>query len=260
MSIVVFQHHPEEGPGRLGEILANQGHHLRYVRLDLGQALPADLDNVDGVISMGGPQNVDEGEKYPWIAKEIAYLKQAHDAGLPVVGICLGAQMIAVAHGGKVGPMMTPVPPVKPGETPPADAPQPKPNPEVGWQNVKIVFPGTMETIYQGIPWDTMQFHLHGQEVTGLPPGVMSFCGSKSCRTQAFKIGFKTYAFQYHFEWNQAELTKRAKDPFVTQAGGNPEAIIADIPKYYDDYRRVGDRLCENIATLLMPVDKRANR
>jgi GMP synthase-like glutamine amidotransferase len=99
---------------------------------------------------------------------------------------------------------------------------------------------------------------MHGQEVTALPPGVMSFCNTKACRTQAFKIGYKTFAFQYHFEWTQADLVKRAKDPFVVASGGNPEQIIADIPKYYDDYRRVGDRLCENIATLLMPLDKRS--
>ena len=104
MALIVFEHHPLETTGRLGTVLNQHGHKLRYVRLHRGEAVPTDLDDVDGVIAMGGPMNVDEVEKHDWMQPEMDYLKAAHDANLPVLGICLGAQMLAHALGGKVAP------------------------------------------------------------------------------------------------------------------------------------------------------------
>lgn len=236
MSLVVFQHEKHETPARLGSILRDYGHKLRVVELYAGQAVPTDLDDVDGVISMGGTANVEDGAKFPWIAAEMAYLKKAHEAGLPVVGVCLGAQLIAAALGGTVAAMAAP---------------------EVGWGGVRLGFPGTIETIYQGVPWDTMQFHLHGQEVTQLPPGATPLSGTKACKTQSFKVGMRTFGFQYHFEWTDKDLEAAVRDPLVTKAGASPDAILADSEKHYDNYRRLGDRLCETLAMVLFPLDKR---
>lgn len=236
MSLLVFQHQANETPARFGEILRDQGHRLRVIKIGEGQPVPADLDDVDGVISMGGAANVDEVAKYPWLNAEMDYIKKAFAANIPIVGVCLGAQLIATALGGKVAAMAAP---------------------EVGWQGVKLAFPGTTDTIYQGIPWDSVQFHLHGQEVATLPPNGVPLAGSKACKTQAFKVGLKTYAFQYHFEWNEKDLRAAAKDELVTKAGVNPDAIINDIEKHYDSYRRLGDRLCETMAVMLFPIDKR---
>ncbi len=233
MSLLVFQHHPNENPAQLGTILNDHGHKLRTIKLYEGEPVPPDLDDVDGVLSMGGPQNVDEAAKYPWITDEMAYLKLAHEKGLPIVGVCLGAQLIAAALGGKVAAMA---------------------QPEVGWQNVKLAFPGQIDPIYQGITWDSMQFHLHGQEVTALPPGATPLSGSKQCKTQAFKVGLTTYAFQYHFEWTEADLAVAARDPLASAAGVKPEALATQTREFYDDYRRRGDRLSEMMAMMLFPV------
>jgi GMP synthase (glutamine-hydrolysing) len=237
MSLLVFQHHPGETPDEFGRTLRDYGHKLRVIKLHEGQSVPTDLDDVDGVISLGGPMNVEEVALYGWIEKELAYLKLAHEAGKPIVGICLGAQLIAAALGGKVTAMASP---------------------EVGFQNLKLGIPaGTTETLYQGIPWDTMQFHLHGQEVSALPPGAVPLAGSKMCKTQAFRVGLRTYAFQYHFEWDVNGLRTAARDPLVEKAGAKSEDILQQIELHFDSYRRVGNRLSETIAIMLFPIDKR---
>jgi GMP synthase (glutamine-hydrolysing) len=236
MSLLVFQHHKNEPASILGTVLRDHGHHLRVIELYAGQSVPSDLDNVDGIISMGGPANVDETEKYPWLAKEMEYLKNAHARSVPMVGICLGAQLIATALGGKVAAMA---------------------KPEVGWAGIKLAFPGTVDTIYQGIPWESMQGHLHGQEVTQLPPGGTPLAGSKLCKTQAFKVGLTTYAFQYHFEWTEQDIRLAAKDEMVARSDTTSDSIEKGIAQHYDGYRRLGDRLCETIALMLFPVDKR---
>jgi GMP synthase (glutamine-hydrolysing) len=236
MSLLVFQHDRTEPPAVLGSILRDHGHRLRVVELFDGQPLPPDLDDVDGIVSMGGSPNVDQAAEYPWIAGEMALLKQAHDRSIPIVGVCLGAQLIAAALGGKVAAMATP---------------------EAGWANVKQSFPGTIDTIYQGIPWDTMQVHMHGQEVTTLPPGGTPLAGSKLCKTQAFRVGMTTYGFQYHFEWDRNGIVEASKDGLVGKAGVTAESIVQGIEQHYHSYRRLGDRLCETIALMLFPLDRR---
>jgi GMP synthase (glutamine-hydrolysing) len=235
MSLLVFQHERHEPPAVLGSILRNQGHRLRVIELFAGQPVPPDLDDVDGIVSMGGSPNVDQAADYPWMAAEMAMIKQAHDRSIPIVGVCLGAQLIAAALGGKVAPMATP---------------------EAGWANVKQAFPGTIDTIYGGIPWDTMQVHMHGQEVTALPPGGTPLAGSKLCKTQAFRVGMTTYGFQYHFEWDHNDIAQAARDPLVAKAGVTAESITKGLEQHYPSYRRLGDRLCETIALMLFPIDR----
>lgn len=236
MSLLVFQHERHEGPGVLGTILQGYGHRLRTIEIHNGHKMPCDLDDVDGLIVMGGNMNVDEVERHPWLNDEMAFIKAAHEARKPIVGICLGAQLIAKALGGEVAAMK---------------------KPEVGWQNVKLAFPGTIDPVHAGVAWTTMQFHLHGQEVTKLPPGGTPLSGSAACRTQAFNVGATTYAFQYHFEWDRKAIDAICDDELVKRAEADPAAIRADIKKHYDSYRRIGDRICHNLATLILPIDKR---
>jgi GMP synthase (glutamine-hydrolysing) len=235
MSLLVFQHERNEPPAVLGSILRDHGHRLRVVELFAGQPVPPDLDDVDGIVSMGGSPNVDQAADYPWMAAEMAMIKQAHDRSIPIVGVCLGAQLIAAALGGKVSPMATP---------------------EAGWANVTQSFPGTIDTIYGGIPWDTMQMHMHGQEITALPPGGTPLAGSKLCKTQSFRVGMTTYGFQYHFEWDHNDIAQAARDSLVAKAGVTAESITKGIEHHYPSYRRLGDRLCETIALMLFPIDR----
>lgn len=239
MSILVFQHESNEPAAILGDVLQRQGHRLRTVKLFAGESIPTDLDDVDGIVTMGGSANVDEVAKHSWMQPEMDLIKTAREAGLPVVGICLGAQLIAAAMGGKVEKMETP---------------------EVGWETLNVAFPGTTDPVFSGITWKAPQFHLHGQQITELPPGATPLAGSAACRTQAFKMGFNTYAFQFHFEWSQQAIAEMSRNELFASAGVTSESVLAGTKQHFSTYRRLGDRLCENIATFLFPIDKRAGR
>ncbi len=240
MAIVVFEHHAMETSARLGQTLRDHGHQLQVVRLYAGDAVPADLDDVDGVISMGGPMNIDQADEHEWITQEVAFIKSAHEARLPIVGVCLGAQLIAHALGGKV---------------------QKADNPEMGWLPVCQFRPGFPDTLFGGIPWTTLQFHSHSQQVSELPPGGVLLASSDCCKNQAFRVGLTTYAFQYHFEWTKSDIDGVLKQfaDWISKSAGDVDAIRQDTDTHYDLYRHMGDRLCDSLATLLFCIEHRLN-
>ena len=131
-----------------------------------GDPLPPDLDDVHGLLVLGGPQSVDQN--LPWMAREQELIREAHDRGLPVVGICLGAQMIAAALGGTVTRMETP---------------------EVGYKRVRVLPPGQTETILAGVPWESQLYLSHGDEISELPPGAQLLASSEACKVQVFRAG-----------------------------------------------------------------------
>ena len=236
MSILVFQHHPSETTSLLGKTLTEHGHRLTVKNLHAGDKLPVDLDDVTGLIIMGGPQNVDDTADYPWLEGEMELIRQAKERSLPMVGICLGAQLIAKALGGEVAGMAAP---------------------EVGFGEVKLTMPKFVDPVMQGIRWAFPAFHLHAQEVTKLPPEGMPIAMTAACKIQAFRVGLNIYCFQYHFEADRALIQTFAKFPLVEKAGMDAAAIDKQLDEHYKEYRRLGDRLCENIAVLLLPVDRR---
>lgn len=240
MSIVVFEHHPLETAGRLGTVLNEHGHKLRIVQLHRGEALPPDLDDVDGVVCMGGPQNTDELDQHGWMQPELDFIKAAHEADLPVVGICLGAQLIAAALGGEVAKMD---------------------QPEIGFGQVSSTFFGTVDPVLLGVPWNITMFHAHGHEVTKAPPGgtPIPLQGSKVSKCQAFKVGLNTYGFQYHFEWTRRMIDMILVDDAEFYGSGDKtvDELNLSLDADYDFYRHMGDRLCNNLSTLMFPLDKR---
>lgn len=240
MAIVVFQHHPLESPGRLGHILGEHGQKLDICRVHDDDPMPVDLDGVDGLLLMGGPPNTSGLAELPWMQREVELVKEAHALGLPVVGICLGAQIIAVALGGEVEPM---------------DAP------EAGFSTVSSSFFGSTDPILAGIPWHTPQFHLHGNQITKTPPGgtPIPLQSSKACKVQSFRVGMTTYGFQYHFEFTRGQLVDclDANAEFLSGGGVDVAGIKGDIDAHFNLHRHLGDRLCRNLTTLLYPVDKR---
>lgn len=243
MAIVVLQHADSDGIGRLGPILRDHGHALDIRRLDLspmqgGRPVPPDYDNVSGVISLGGPMNVgDAGVPGGWMDAELAYLKGAHERGLPLIGICLGAQMIAKSLGGEVGPMETPG--------------------EFGFNEVNVTVPGQTETMMAGIQWSSRQWQAHGQEIKKLPDGAALLATGKLCKVQAFKLGLRTYGFQYHFESDRADIDTFLADAWSRQLMEKLGLTAGDVTRqaeeHYAMFERLGNRLCGNMATYLFP-------
>lgn len=243
MAIIVFQHFARGTPGRIGVTFRDHGLQLDIRRLDLPESasnphFPSDFDEVDGVISLGGPQNV--GDADAWIRPEIEFLKEAHARQLPVVGVCLGAQLIAAALGGKVAPMS---------------------KPEWGFPVVSQHPVANTDTILSGVPWKIRQFQSHGQEITELPPGATLLQSSEQCKVQCFRAGIRTYAFQYHFECDKDMVVSFAENSQdeLRACGLDLGAIKAQADEHYDRFGIVSNRLCVNLASYLFPALHRAS-
>ncbi len=199
--------------------------------------VPADFDNVEGVVSLGGPQNV--GEDHAWMQPEIEYLREAHKRQLPLLGVCLGHQLIAHALGGKIGAME---------------------KPEWGFPMVNQHAVANTDIILAGVPWSSRQFQAHGQEVKELPAGATLLQSSEGCRVQAFRAGLRTYAMQYHFECDRDMVKKFAessKDE-LPAAGMTPGDVQVQVDQHYDRFAVIADRLCVNLAAYLLGVGKKA--
>jgi len=244
MTILVFQHQDFENPGRLSATLRDHGFRLDTRRVDLHgrAAIPADLDGVQGIVSMGGPQMVDQN--LDWMGPEMALIREAHARQLPVIGICLGAQLIASALGGRVAPMAG------------ADG---KPRVEWGFAPISLSPAGQTETLLSGVPWNAVQFHAHEQEVAQLPPDSTVLASSALCKVQAYKVGLRTLGVQFHFECDRPMLQQFIHDggSCIARAGQRPEDLARQADANYERYARAGDRLCVNLATYLFPLARR---
>lgn len=241
MAIIVFQHSDIGEAGRLGMTLRDHGFRLDIRRLDLDPTrIPPDYDDVQGVVSLGGPQNADdEGlAQDPWLRAEIDYLRGAHQRELPVIGVCLGAELIARALGGNVTKM---------------------PRPEYGFAPIRINPAGQVETILAGIAWEHPQLHLHSYEVSTLPPEATLLASSDACKVQAFKAGLRTCAFQFHFECDRPMIEAYGKRSAVelSECGFAPGEFTQQIDEHYARYARHSERLCVNIAAYLFPLERR---
>lgn len=236
MAIIVFQHDESNRPGRLGRVLRDQAHALDIRRLDRGAEVPPDFDNVTGVVSLGGPPNVSDAgtARAPWMAEELAFLREAHARQLPLIGVCLGAQMIAHALGGEVEPM---------AET------------EVGFHTISLTPAAHTEIALAGIPWDHAAFCHHGQQVTKMPEGATKLASSKKCGVQAFRVGLRTYAFQWHFEADRdgaLDIHRASSEKVVTEAD-----LRSQFETHGQAFARLSDRLSLNLASFVIPAGKR---
>lgn len=240
MAIVVFQHGEHVGPGRFGATFRDHGFSLDVRRLDLppasgGSSVPEDYDNVDGVLALGGEQNV--GDPLPWLDQEADYLRGAHEREIPVIGICLGAQLIAHGLGGTVAPM---------------------PTPEVGFHTVSLNPVGQVDPLLGGIAWDSPQFCSHGREITALPNGAVLLASSAACRVQCFRVGLRTFAVQYHPECDRGMIDRFCSGCSLMPRVGLTQAdISAQADRHGEIFSRLADRLCVNLVTLLFPASRR---
>jgi GMP synthase-like glutamine amidotransferase len=176
MKILVFQHVSSEHPGSFRDVIAARGHRMHQIELDEGEPIPA-LDDFDIMLVMGGPMDVWEEQKFPWLADEKAAIRKWVAAGRPYLGMCLGVQLLAEAMGGEVALMTAP--------------------PEVGMSKVQRLLP---DPIFRNIPELCTCFQWHGAEVVTLPPGARVLATSPGCAIQGFAIGRHAYGLQFHME------------------------------------------------------------
>ena len=237
MAIVILEHSPSTGAMRLAAALRDYGHRLRVIELHAGAAVPADLDDTDGIVATGGAYSVNDNE--PWMEPEMKLLAMADEVQLPVIGICLGSQVLARALGGEVGPMEGGI--------------------ELGWHEVALTPAGAEDPLYAGIAWTSMQFHWHQDQVTKVPDGARVLATSQRCQTQAWACGLRTYGFQYHPEvYADTVAAWAAQHPDdLLKARITLEELTTRTAEHYPTFERLSRRLFESIALLLVPSDRR---
>jgi GMP synthase (glutamine-hydrolysing) len=242
MAIIIFQHGDRLGPGRLGATLRDYGFTYDIRRPDLHpgshtRGVPKDLDDVHAVVILGGEQNVTDIERYPWMQEEAELIRKAHAAMVPIVGICLGAQLIAHALGGQVGPKETP---------------------DRGFRTLRLNPTGQTEAMLAGIPWSHPQVFACGQEIKQPAPGSIVLGSTETAKIAAYKVGLRTYGFLFHFECDAPMVKDMVGIDCTTIAGSNGHgAHHASPTAEYMAFARCADRLCVNIATLLFPLRRR---
>ncbi len=178
--VTIFRHIECEGPGYLDTVLRRRDVPTHLIAIDRGDTIPDTPRNTSGAISMGGPMSVNDSDT--WIAREVRYLRQAINQNLPVLGHCLGGQLIAKALKAKVSKN-----PVR----------------EIGWLDVQHLEEMNQPTWLQNFHQPQAVFHWHG-ETFELPAGATRLLSSAHCKNQAFMYNENVYAFQCHIEMTDA--------------------------------------------------------
>ncbi len=220
----LFQHVPFEGLGSIETWLAGQGAVVTATRFFADPALP-DPDGIDLLILMGGPMSVNDEGRYPWLAAEKRFVAEVIGRGKAVLGVCLGAQLIAAALGGRVTPN---------GEK------------EIGWFPVASLSPPDplppQATPIFRFPGESLVFHWHG-ETFALPAGALHLARSAACRNQAFQYGRRVVGLQFHLEMTPqaaAAIVDAGRDELVPARWVQPAAeILAAPPERYGENNRL---------------------
>ena len=218
--ILVFQHVPYEPLGTLDPLLKEAGFRIRYVNFGRQPESRPALDGYEALIVLGGPMNSDQIDSYPNLLTEVEIIREAVDRDMSVLGICLGAQLLAKALGGAV---------------------RRNRDREIGWFDVELTGDGSVDPVLSCFSARQTVFQWH-EDGIHLPPGATNLASSPASDVQAFRYGEHVYGFQFHLEvdtslierWltvpaNQATLIDEAGrvDPDVirTETGGRIDAL-----------------------------------
>lgn len=220
MNIHCLAHVPFEDAANIGIWTQDHGHILSYTRFFRDETLP-DIDSFEMLAVMGGPMNVHEYNDYPWLVGEKVFIKEAIDAGKKVIGVCLGAQLIADVLGGKITPNR---------------------QKEIGWHPVTLTEAGEDSNIFSSLPNKIDVFHWHG-DTFSIPPGAIHLATSQACANQAFLYGNHVLGLQFHMEYSRQSIEKMlthcadelVNGPFINTS----DAICAG----YDKIPQTTDRL-----------------
>lgn len=221
MNVHVFQHVPFEDIGSMALWCEAHNAQVTYTRFFESDTLP-DLETIDLLIVMGGPMSVNDEGVFPWLKAEKVFIREAVTRGMAVVGLCLGAQLIANALGARV---------YSNGLK------------EIGWFPVQGMRGGG-ETFH--FPQETTVFHWHG-ETFDLPPNAVHIARSSVCKHQAFQVGANVIAFQFHLETTPAcvaDMIQHCGDELVD------ETYIQGA----DEMRATPDHVYETVNKLMADV------
>jgi GMP synthase-like glutamine amidotransferase len=189
MRIQCLQHVSYEGPAQIADWAAANDHELCCTHLYRGEKLP-DMETFDCLLAMGGPMSASDDCDLPWMRDEKIFLENAIERHKAILGVCLGAQLLANVLGAKV---------------------HPNNEKEIGWFPIKLLSGPQTERLFGRAGNETHVFHWHGNTFD-LPTGAIHLAESTACRNQAFVVGRRLIGLQFHLEMNQANIAAIAEE------------------------------------------------
>ena len=226
--ILFIKHVDIEGPETLGAFFLKHGFTLSVADLHQGAPLPADLEGVDAVVSLGGPMNVYEEDKYPFLKDEDIFLKKVLKEKVPFLGICLGAQLLAKAAGGSV---------VR------------SPQREIGWFDITLRMQGVKDPLFAGLSPVMEVYQWHG-DMCVVPPGGVHLAFSDHCPVQAFRVGTNAYGLQFHAEITDKSIDEWSRD-YAPKKQPQRQAMLKRYRDVKEDFIRRGEVLCGNFLKVI---------
>jgi len=184
--VLVFQHVAAEPLGTLDPMLRDRGHRIRYVNFHREPDAQPDVSRYDALIVLGGPQMPDQGHFYPHLNVEMRCIEAALKRDMPVLGICLGAQLLAYTLGGGVKPL---------DEW------------EIGWYHLEPTAQAATDPVFSRLKKVQPVFQWHGYTFD-IPAGAVHLARSDTCENQAFRYGTKAYGFQCHLELDERLINR----------------------------------------------------
>lgn len=227
--VVVLQHAAPEGPASIGDALKRRGIGMKIVRIDQGAAVPASMDGAAGLVVMGGPMSA--YDPIPHITSELMLIERALEDGLPILGVCLGSQLLAAASGARV---------------------YPSGRKEIGWHDVRLTEAATKDPLWHGVDGRFTGFHWHG-DIFDLPKGATSLASSPLTELQAFRCGSNAYGLLFHLEVGETQIRDfvAAFADELSAAGIPGEPILAGMASHLRNLQRIGAHVFDRWAALL---------
>ena len=223
--VLAIAHEEHAGPGVFGEAIRERGDVLDEWMVPTADGPPADPLGYDAVLVLGGSMNVDEGERHGWIGDERGLLGLLIERQVPLIGLCLGGQMVAAAAG------------AEPGRAP---------RPEIGWHRVELTEAGRGDPLLGPLGPDFEAFQWHSYEFP-LPPGAVALARSEVC-LQAARIGEVAWAIQFHPEVTAADALRWTanyeSDDDAVRIGIDPTTLALEIEAKIDDFNELGRGIC----------------
>lgn len=228
MRIHVFQHASFEGLGIISEWAEARGHSLHFTRWHLGETASSPED-WDLLIVMGGPMNIYEEEAYPWLKDEKVFLDGVLAQDRPVLGVCLGAQLLADRLGGAVG---------RNAWT------------EIGWGALELTQVGAEDPVFSALPRRFEAFHWHG-DTFAIPPGAVHGAFTEACAAQAFRKG-RCIGLQCHLELSPESLQGLIEhtETFEGRYVQSPEVFLAR-EQAFAELRRINLAFLDRLAAFI---------
>jgi GMP synthase-like glutamine amidotransferase len=222
MKVLAILHGSNVPPGVMGDEAEQRGHEIDTWSLAWGTPPPAPVDGYGAVMIFGGSMHADQDDRHPWLREESFFLQRLLDLHVPVLGVCLGAQLLAKAAHADVKAM---------------------PEPEVGWVDVELTDEAADDPVFAGLPDRFPAFQWHYYEFT--PPSGASVLARSECCTQAFRLGDSVWGVQFHPEISREIL----EDWFAAEPDevpGGPERFLAEYDRRSSEWESLGRTLCGN--------------